>query len=149
VPAEGDVGFPTDSEHLAVCYAERLQGGPREEGEEPVHDEAHHRSLGPRLLLRQGRDEVGPLQRIEERAQGALFPEDVGVGEDEDLPLRRLGELPGRPVLAAPADGEGCSRQKAKGGVSLRGRAHEVGGAVLGEIVEDQDLERPLAEESR
>lgn len=62
-------------------------------------------------------------------------------------PPRLLGELEAGPVLPRPARGRGGAPEEAEGGVVSRRLEGRLGGAVLGEVVQDEDLEGPLAEE--
>ena len=107
---------------------------------EPLPEGAH--------LLRAGDGEerrVGGAERGDgARVQLGTVP-GVGVGEEEELAARRRGAGRARPLLAEPFVGERRRLEYAQPPVPRRGLARDVGGAVGGVVVHDDELEPRIA----
>jgi hypothetical protein len=116
----------------------------RQVGQDRQRHQRHHQPLAPGdgRLRRPDGEHVGRVgvHLGHERRQRARPPLHVGVGEEQDLPLRGLGQLPAGPIFADPAAGQRRPRQHAQPRVAGRRGAGGRGRAVLRMVVENQEL---------
>lgn len=148
VAANGLVGGAAEEDELSVGDAEAAvgEGEPLREKEEDENvDEGEDQHFAPASgdLARPEREEIGLFffHGGEGGSDGIGSVERIGIGEEEEVALGVLGELPAGPRFSGPTFWERSAFEEVEAGFGGHSLGDDVGGLIGGVVVEDDPLE--------